>query len=231
MEKTTVFVVDRQSLYRQGVRQALSADEGVSVVGDCAPGPEALDLLEAFAPNVVLLDVDPPMLRGLDLARQVTTRCPGAAVIVLSPSPDDDQLFQAIRSGVVAYLGKDVSGADLAAAIKRVGQGGRPINDSLLARPRVAEQVLRQFQDLSLMGKAMVTLATPLTPRETETLKYIAEGYSNKQIAHALGISEQTIKNHVTSILSKLDANDRTHAVVLAFRQGWIDIGESAAKA
>jgi len=230
VEKITVFIVDRQTLYRQGVRQALSADEGLSVVGDCAPGAEALTLIEAFAPNVVLLDVDLPLLRGLDIGRQITTRCPGVAVIALTSFWDDDQLFQAIRSGVAAYLSKEISADELANAIKRIGKGERPINETLLGRPRVAEQVLRQFQDLSLMGKAMETLATPLTPRETETLKYVAEGYSNKQIAHVLGISEQTIKNHITSILDKLDANDRTHAVVLALRQGWIDIGESALK-
>ncbi|MBE0481630.1 MAG: response regulator transcription factor [Dehalococcoidia bacterium] len=227
MEKITVFIVDRQTLYRQGVRQALAADEAISVVGDCPPGSEALNLVEAFAPNIVLLDVDLPLLRGLDIGRQITTRCPQSALVALTSSPDDDQLFQAIRSGAVAYISKEISAEELAGAIKRVRKGERPINETLLKRPRAAEQVLRQFQDLSLMGKAMETLATPLTPRETETLKYVAEGYSNKQIAHVLGISEQTIKNHITSILDKLDANDRTHAVVLALRQGWIDIGES----
>jgi DNA-binding NarL/FixJ family response regulator len=230
VERITVFVVDRQALYRQGIRQGLSAHKDIDVVGDCAPGAEALALIEAFNPNVALLDVDLPLLRGLDLGRQITTRCPRVAVMALTSYPDDDQLFQAIKSGAVAYLSKDLSADELAGAIRRIVKGERPINESLLGRPRVAEQVLRQFQDVSLMGKAMETLATPLTPRETETLKYVAEGYSNKQIAHVLGISEQTIKNHITSILDKLDANDRTHAVVLALRQGWIDIGESTIK-
>jgi len=230
VDRITVFVVDRQTLYRHGIRQGLTASKDIEVVGDCAPGPEALALVEAFTPNVVLLDVDLPLLRGLDLGRQITTRCPRVIVVALTASPDDDQLFQAIKSGAVAYLSKDISADELAGAVRRIAHGERPINESLLGRPRVAEQVLRQFQDVSLMGKAMETLATPLTPRETETLKYVAEGYSNKQIAHVLGISEQTIKNHITSILDKLDANDRTHAVVLALRQGWIDIGETAIK-
>jgi DNA-binding NarL/FixJ family response regulator len=230
VDRITVFVVDRQTLYRHGIRQGLTASKDIEVVGDCAPGPEALALVEAFTPNVVLLDVDLPLLRGLDLGRQITTRCPRVIVVALTASPDDDQLFQAIKSGAVAYLSKDISADELAGAVRRIVHGERPINESLLGRPRVAEQVLRQFQDVSLMGKAMETLATPLTPRETETLKYVAEGYSNKQIAHVLGISEQTIKNHITSILDKLDANDRTHAVVLALRQGWIDIGETAIK-
>ena len=231
MEKITVFIVDRQALYRQGIRQGLaSCAKDIEVMGDCAPGPEALALVEAFSPNIALIDVDLPLLRGLDLSRQITTRCPRVAVMALTSNPDDDQLFQSIKSGAVAYLSKDVSAEELSNAIRRIVKGERPINESLLGRPRVAEQVLRQFQDVSLMGKAMETLATPLTPRETETLKYVAEGYSNKQIAHVLGISEQTIKNHITSILDKLDANDRTHAVVLALRQGWIDIGETMTK-
>ena len=231
MEKITVFLVDKQTLYRQGIRQALSGCNDVQIVGECTPGSEAIGLIEAFMPSVVLLDVDLPLLRGLDLGRQITTRCPNVSVIALTSSPDDEQLFQAVKTGVVAYLTKDIAAEELASAIRRIHNGERPINDSLLTRPRVAEQVLRQFQDLTLMGKAMETLATPLTPRETETLKYVAEGYSNKQIAHVLGISEQTIKNHVTSILNKLDANDRTHAVVLALRQGWIEIGETVLKA
>ncbi len=230
MEKITVFIVDKQTLYRQGIRQALSASEDINVVGESSPNAEAVSLIEAFMPNVVLLDVDLPLLRGLDLGRQITTRCPNVSVIALTSSPDDEQLFQAVRTGVVAYLTKDIAAEELGHAVRRIHKGERPINDSLLSRPRVAEQVLRQFQDLTLMGKAMETLATPLTPRETETLRYVAEGYSNKQIAHVLGISEQTIKNHVTSILNKLDANDRTHAVVLALRQGWIDIGETTLK-
>ena len=224
MEKTTTFIIDRQELYRQGVQQALSSSKSISVVGDCAPGNDALTLVEAFAPTVVLVDVDLPMLRGLDLSRQITTRCPRSSVIALTSSPDDNQLFQAIRSGVVAYISKEVSAEELIEIIQKVSKGERPINDTLLSRPKVAEQLLRQFQDIALMGKAMETLATPLTARETETLKYVAEGYSNKQIAHTLGISEQTIKNHLTSILNKLDANDRTHAVVLALRHGWIEI-------
>jgi len=150
-------------------------------------------------------------------------------VIALASNPDDDQLFQAIKGGIVAYLSKDVSAEELAGAIGRITQGERPINESLLIRPKVAEQVLRRFQDMSLMG-TMETVATPLSPRETEILKLVAEGNANKRIAYTLKISEQTIKNHITSILRKLNANDRTHAVVTAIRQGWISVMEPGQK-
>jgi len=147
-------------------------------------------------------------------------------VAMISSSPSDDQLFQAIKSGAVAFLSKDVSGDELTATLRKVGRGQYPINESLLNRPSTAKKVLQLFHDLSLMGKDATTLITPLSPREAEILKHIAEGYSNKRIAYALGIGEQTIKNHITSIMRKLNANDRTHAVVLALRQGWLDIGE-----
>ncbi|MFC1906938.1 response regulator transcription factor [Chloroflexota bacterium] len=110
-----------------------------------------------------------------------------------------------------------------------MGQGAYPINETLLCRPSTAKKVLQLFKNLSLMGKDIETLMTPLSPRETEILKYIAEGNSNKRIALALGIGEQTIKNHITSIMRKLNANDRTHAVVLAMRKGWLNIEETVA--
>ena len=107
-----------------------------------------------------------------------------------------------------------------------MGRGEYPINDSLLDRPGAARQVLQLFQSFSLMGKHVESLISPLTQREVEILKYVAEGNSNKRIAYAFCISEQTIKNHVASILRKLNANDRTHAVVVAVRNGWLNIEE-----
>jgi DNA-binding NarL/FixJ family response regulator len=230
VDKTTVFIVDKQTLFREGIAHGLSAYHDIEIAGGCASADDALGLIEAFSPNVVLLSIDEPFQRGLDLGRQIAIRCPGTSVIALASNPDDDQLFQAIKGGVVAYLSKDISAEELAGAIIKVGQGERIINESLLVRPKVAEQVLRRFQDMSLMGKVMETVATPLSPREMEILKLVAEGNANKGIAYTLKISEQTIKNHITSILRKLNANDRTHAVVTAIRQGWISVGEPSHK-
>ncbi len=224
MEKITVFLVDSQGLFRQGVKLALNQTPDIEVVGEADLSDEVPELIQTFSPHIALMDANPPFLDGLDLARRITQRCPTVSVIALTSHEDDDEFFQAIRSGAAAYLGKRASAEELAEAIRRVHRGEYPINDSLLARPRVAQQVLRQFQSLSLMGKRAESLAAPLSPRELEILTYIAQGFQNKQIAHTLAISEQTIKNHITSILRKLDANDRTHAVVLAIRQGWISV-------
>ncbi|MFC1906880.1 response regulator [Chloroflexota bacterium] len=215
-QKLTVFIVDNQSLYRQAIRQALQ--EELEVIGESDLDLNVWDAIESFMPDVVLVDVGLPSMNGFDITRQITTHCPGVAVVMLSPSPDDEQLFQAIKSGAVAFLGKDVEADKLKAVLRKVGQGEYPINDSLLNRPSTARKVLELFHELSLMGKEVETLMTPLSRRETEIIKHIAEGTSNKRIAFALGIGEQTIKNHITSIMRKLNANDRTHAVVLAMR-------------
>jgi len=220
----TLFIVDNQPLYRQAICQALQED--MEVVGESELTPDVWSTIESLSPDIVLLDIGLPSLSGFGLARQIAIRCPGVAVVMLTPSPDDDQLFQAIKAGAMAFVSKDISADKLIRLVRKVGQGAYPINESLLSRPTAAKKVLQLFKNLSLMGKDIETLMTPLSPRETEILKYIAEGNSNKRIAYALGIGEQTIKNHITSIMRKLNANDRTHAVVLAMRKGWLNIEE-----
>lgn len=221
MDKTRVMIIDKQAFFRAGVRQALSQQPGFEVLeGD--PNDDPLGIIEADSPNVVLLDIDFPSLSGLKQGRQILRRHPGIRLIMLSPHLDDGELFEIIKTGAVAYLDKNVTTEELASVIKQASRGEYPINDSLLAKPKVAEHVLRQFQDIVSMGKTIEALTAPLTQRETQILNHIADGNSNKQIAHILEISEQTIKNHVSSILRKLNANDRTHAAVLAIRHGWI---------
>lgn len=220
-----VMIVDKQALFRTGVCQALS-EQTEFELSDCDPNQDPMGLIEANSPGVLLLDIDYPSLSGLDLARKVVLRFSGTRVIMLSSNPGDKQLFEVIKTGAVAYLSKDTNTEELVKTIGQASRGEYPINDSLVASPEVAEHVLRQFQDMISMGKAMEAIAAPLTPRETQILNYIAEGNSNKQIAHILQISEQTIKNHVSAILRKLNANDRAHAVVLAIRHGWISIDE-----
>jgi len=223
-KQLTLFIVDNQPLYREAICQALK--EEVVVVGESELDPDIWSTIESLSPDIALVDVGLPSFQGFGLARHIATRCPGVAVVMLTPSPDDDQLFQALKSGAVAFISKDISAEKLIKLLRRVGQGAYPINETLLSRPSAANKVLQLFKNLSLMGKDIESLMTPLSPRETEIMKYIAEGNSNKRIAYALGIGEQTIKNHITSIMRKLNANDRTHAVVLAMRKGWLNIEE-----
>jgi two-component system response regulator DegU len=222
VSKIVVTIIDKQALFRVGVRHALSQQPDFEV-SDSAPNQNLIALIEANSPHVLLLDIDYPSLSGLELARKITLHCPTTKVIMLTSNSDDKQLFEIIKTGAVACLDKSITGEEMAKTIKRVSRGEYLINDSVLARPKVAEHVLKQFQSIhNIDGKTMVTIVTPLTSRETQILNYIADGNSNKQIADILHISEQTIKNHVSNILRKLNANDRAHAVVLAIRYGWI---------
>lgn len=227
MEKIRAFLISNNTLFRQGLRQglrqAINQTEDIEVASESGISEEAVEVVLSFSPEIVLLDIGLPLLTGLNLGRQITQRSPAISVIILAPYDiDDAQLFQAIKSGAAGYLTMDATGAEITSAIRRIHQGEYIINELVLSRPKVAEKVLKQFQDFAVMGGAMETLVTPLTARELEVLGYAARGYMNKQIAYQLGVSEQTIKNHMTSILRKLDANDRTQAVVLALHYGWI---------
>ena len=226
MERTGVLIIDKQSFFRAGMQQALSSAQPDFELEDCAPTEDVLALIEAGSPSVVLLDIDFPSLSGLDLCRRIVRHYPSTRVVMLTTSPNDGELFEVIKTGAVAYLDKNTAADELVEAIQQAQRGEYPINDSLTARPKVAEHVLKQFQSIVSMGRAMETIVAPLTSRETQILSYIAEGNSNKQIARILEISEQTIKNHVSAILRKLNANDRAHAVVLAIRHGWISAEE-----
>ncbi|HUV56971.1 MAG TPA: response regulator transcription factor [Dehalococcoidales bacterium] len=224
MEKIKIFVVDNNSIFREGLRRSFDSVEDFDLLGDTNIDEEALELVMTFAPEIVLLDIGMPLLAGLDLARQITQKSPGISIVVLDTFADDEHLFQAVKSGAAGYLTKNVTPDELASTIRRLYQGENVISEKVLTRPKVAERVLKQFQDLSLMGVAMEALTVPLTPRELEVLSYVARGYINKAVAHKLCVSEQTVKNHMSSILHKLDANDRTQAVVLAMHYGWISL-------
>ena len=223
--KIQVFVISQQSLFQAAVEQTFQDTPDIIIAGTTGIDPDMLVAIDNLPPDVALLDIDGGQLEsGLDLARKIKMRSSGVGVIVMTSNPDDNQLFLALKAQAVAYISKDITGAQLTDIVRRVARGEHPINEALTSRPRVAEHVLQQFQELSFRSETE-SLISPLTPREIEILEYIAQGFLNKQIAAELGISEQTIKNHVTSILRKLNANARTEAVVVAIKQGLIKIG------
>ncbi len=220
--KIQVFIISQQSLFIQALEHSFSETEDITIIGTTSVNSEVLKAIDNLPPDVALLDLDGPSESGLELARKIRQRSPNIGVVLLTSNPDDSQLFLSLKAQAVAYLNKEVTAQQLIEIIRRVAKGEHPINESLTNRPKVAEHVLQQFQELSSRSESEVI--SPLTPREIEILQYIAKGYLNKQIAAELGISEQTIKNHVTSILRKLNANARTEAVVVAIRQGLIKI-------
>ena len=232
MRKITLMIVDSQPFFRSGVRQALSQGNNLEAMDilECDPGEdgnEAITQITANSPDIVLLDIGYPFLNGLEMGKKIARSFPGTGVVILSTNPDedDDELFEVIKIGAVAYLrSKHCSPTELIETIKRASSGEYPINECVSSKPKVAWRVLRQFQDMASMGRTLEDITTPLTPKEVQILTHIAEGNSNKRIANILGISEQTIKNHVSAILRKLNANDRAHAVFIAIRNGLISI-------
>jgi DNA-binding NarL/FixJ family response regulator len=221
--KIQVFIISQQSLFLQALEHSFSETEDITIIGTTSVNSEVLKAIDNMPPDVALLDLDGPSESGLELARKIRQRSPNIGVVLLTSNPDDSQLFLSLKAQAVAYLNKEVTAQQLIDIIRRVAKGEHPINESLTNRPKVAEHVLQQFQELTSRSEAEAFIS-PLTPREIEILQYIAKGYLNKQIAAELGISEQTIKNHVTSILRKLNANARTEAVVVAIKQGLIKI-------
>jgi len=214
-------IVDEEVFFRVGVRQALSQEPDFNIL-DCDPAQDPLELIDANLPGVVLLGSNLAAHNGLELGRRIARYYPNTKVIMLSPDPNDEELFEVIKTAAVACLNRNIAKEELISTIRRASRGEYPINDSLITRPRVAKRVLEEFEGISSMGKAMEAVVAPITHRETQILNYVAEGNTNKQIAHTLGISEQTIKSHVSAILRKINANDRAHAVALAMRRGWI---------
>ena len=220
--KIKVIVADRQPLFRKGIEYFLKEAEDIIISAEASSESELLAKVVYEIPDVVLLDISLNR-EGMELARVVKQHVPSVAVIVMAPAPNDEGLFMAIKARAAGYVSRDISSDELINIIRRASRGEYPLNDSFLSQPKVAAQVLEQFQDFS-WGKGVEPFVSPLTPRETQILNYMAKGYLNKQIAGMLDISEQTIKNHVTSILRKLDANARTQAVITAVRRGIISL-------
>ncbi|MBI2832048.1 MAG: response regulator transcription factor [Chloroflexi bacterium] len=222
--KTVVVIFSQQSLFREGIEHSLHSVDNMEISGFSVVDEGVMSKIDSLAPDVAIIDLDVPSDSGFTLAQRIKQLLPSIGIVALTSNPSDEQLFQALKGQASAYNSKEITANELAVVIKRVAAGEHPINEGLLNRPSVADQVLQQFQELSRRNGGTDRFISPLTTRETEILSYIARGLLNKQIAATLGISEQTIKNHVTSILRKLNANARTEAVVVAIKQGLITI-------
>jgi DNA-binding NarL/FixJ family response regulator len=172
------------------------------------------------------MDLSLPQPGGIETTQRIRRELPATAVIVMAQDEDEESLFASIKAGAAAFVIKDISPDDLVAVIRRVSKGEFLINDKVFSKPAVASRVLKEFRELAVYGQEAQPIFAPLSPREVEILDNIAQGMTNKQVAYALSISEQTVKNHMSSILRKLAVNDRTQAVVYAMRQGWIKMPE-----
>ncbi len=210
-----VFLVDDQTLVRQGIRSLLALAAGIEVVGEAADGRQAIEVIPQVRPDVVLMDMRMPSMSGLDALRALGEAGTLPPTIILTTFDDDDLVLAGIKAGARGYLLKDVSLEHLVGAIQTVAEGGS------LVQPVVTQRLL---SGLEHMNNAFVSLdrPDPLTERETEIMRLMAGGFSNREIAASLHVAEGTVKNHVSSILSKLGVRDRTRAVLKAFELGLI---------
>ncbi len=225
-ERVRILIVDDHALYRMGINGILQNEPDLEVVGEAVDPRSAMDAAFATNPDVILMDLSLPAPGGIETTQRVKRELPSAAIIVLSTEEDEDALFEAIKAGAAAFILKDIAPEDLVMVIRRVVAGEYLINDKVFSKPAVATRVLKEFRELAVYGQEAAPIFAPLSPREVEILDNIAQGMTNKQVAYALSISEQTVKNHMSSILRKLSVNDRTQAVVYAMRQGWIRMPE-----
>ena len=225
-DRIRILIVDDHALFRVGIANILGREREFDVVGEAADGRAALEMAGVTSPNIVLMDLSLPAPGGLETTQRIRREYPAVAVIVMAQDEDEESLFASIKAGAAAFVIKDISPDDLILVIRRVSQGEFLINDKVFSKPAVASRVLKEFRELAVYGQEAAPIFAPLSPREVEILDNIAQGMTNKQVAYALSISEQTVKNHMSSILRKLSVNDRTQAVVYAMRQGWIRMPE-----
>ena len=213
-----VLLADDQALFREGLETLLSIHKDIQVVGQAVNGQDAVDQSMKLRPDVILMDMQMPILNGVGATRRLKQSLPDCRVIVLTTFDDKETIFDALRAGAVGYLLKDVGSAQLADSIRRTARG-----ESILD-PSVAAKVVAEFSRVSSLVAATSSevLTEPLSEREIELLRLVASGASNKEIAESLFITEGTVKNHITHILGKLSVRDRTQAALKARELGLI---------
>lgn len=215
MDKIRILIADDHTLFRRGIRKILEDEEDLLVVGEAANGPEALHLVREHVPDVILMDIQMPEMDGIEVTRILHREMPHLGIVFVTMHEDDEFVFRGLQAGGRGYILKEADPDTMLRAIRAVANG-----ESLLG-PTIALKVMRQFSGLEKLHESVMD---DLTPREVEVLKLIAEGLSNKEIAHRLSISDKTVKNHINNILSKLHLCDRTQATLYAIRTGIVKL-------
>lgn len=231
MKKTRILIIDDHQLYREGIKRILEFEENFEVVGEGEDGTQALELVEKYNPDVVIMDINMPNMNGVEATKRLIQTYPETKVIILSIHDDESYVSHAVKTGADGYLLKEMDVDELIEAVRVVAEGGSYLH------PKVTHNLVKEYRRLAeTVTNPDANQAYPrkyevrrpyhiLTRRECEVLQLLAEGKSNKKIGEALFISEKTVKNHVSNILQKMNCKDRTQAVVEAIKKGWVDVG------
>ena len=226
-QNLTLVIVDDHPVFRQGLRNVFSTEKGIEVLAEGDSGEQALHLVRTLKPDVLLLDINLPGINGLQVTSRLKADHCETAIVLLTAYDDMEQVLHAMRSGGAAYCPKDIEPENLIEVVRMAARGYYVVGQQVFDK-----EGLKNWLDAgveAVTGPYMVDPGehfVPLSPREMEILQYVTQGKSNKEIAVTLGISHQTVKNHMTSILKKLDVRDRTQAAVYALRRGWVRAGE-----
>lgn len=225
--KTSITIIDDHQLFREGVKRILDFEPCFEVVAEGDDGSEAMDLVEEYNPDVVIMDINMPNINGVEATKMLVDRYPDTKVIILSIHDDENYVQHALKTGASGYLLKEMDADALIEAVRVVADGGSYLH------PKVTHNLVREYRRLAADEKSggdasqAVEIRRPLhllTRRECEVLQLLADGKSNRGIGETLYISEKTVKNHVSNILQKMNVNDRTQAVVLAIKNGWVEV-------
>jgi DNA-binding NarL/FixJ family response regulator len=226
--RISILIVDDHPLFRDGLQQALSLEDDLNVVGQSEDGEDALRATRKLQPDVVLLDINLPLMNGLQVARTLKAERNNTAIIVLTAYHDSQQVLHAMRAGASAYCSKDVTPDELIEIIRDVASGLYVVENERMDERALESWIQSNIEAMS--GPYIIDAEEhyiPLSPREMEILQFVTNGLSNKEIAMKLRISQQTVKNHMTSILKKLNVEDRTQAAVNAIRRGWVRLKDN----
>ncbi len=226
MSQIKVLVVDDHPVFRQGLRDILGTEADLRVLGEAENGEQALERAQQAQPDVVLMDINLPGMNGLLVTKRLRAALPDLRVIMLTGYDDAEQRLHAIRAGAMAYCPKEITPERLVEVIRQVVQGVYFVDGQFMDEAHLVRWMKDQIGSGHRLAGTEDDAYKTLSPRETEILALVTRGMSNKEIAHELGISHQTVKNHMTKILQKLDLLDRTQAAVYALSRGWVRLNE-----
>jgi DNA-binding NarL/FixJ family response regulator len=227
MNKTSLLVIDDHPLFRQGIVDALGREPDMYVVGQASTGENAVETIRSLKPAVVLLDVNLPVVNGQQITHQVAMERIGSRIVLMTGYDDLEQSLHAAMAGAAAYSAKDIEPGDLVRMVRDVAGGRYVFGSRSMSRRELQRWIEEQIEAAPRPYSEPGNPFHPLSAREMQVLESVVTGLSNKEIAAELGISHQTVKNHVTSILRKFGVEDRTQAVVYALKHGWVRLKAS----